>query len=176
MADSNPELRAELRRLTNPPENAGLDWLDLQIQEVEDLSKRIPHGIRLHTRSSTDIDRQNCFMCALGIKADAVADMCVGHIFPGKKFMQYLLRGVLHERKGTPQDDDIVVYFRNGVPEHAGIWKSGKVISKWGSGRTYIWEHALWEVSEEYGDEVRYFEALPTAVEAYLTWARDRGL
>jgi hypothetical protein len=44
------------------------------------------------------------------------------------------------------------------------------------SGGTHIWEHLLWEVSDEYGDEVRYFERLTMAAEVYRAWAVDRGL
>jgi hypothetical protein len=41
---------------------------------------------------------------------------------------------------------------------------------------THIWRHALWDVPASYGDEARFFAALPTAVALYQRWAADRGL
>jgi hypothetical protein len=75
MANGNSELRAELYRLTLPPEGADFGWLDVQVREMEALNERIPHSVRLHTRFSLPIYEVNCLMFALGIEADAVRDM-----------------------------------------------------------------------------------------------------
>jgi hypothetical protein len=179
MENGNLELRAELRRLTAPPDGAGLAWLNVQIQEMEKLNERLPHSVRLHTQFSPEIGEANCFMFALGIEPDSVRDMCLGNVFPGKSFMQFLLRKRhLDERDilERPVDDDIVVYLQGGVPEHAGKQRVDKVISKWGSGGTHIWEHALWDIPAEYGTEARCFAPLTTAVEIYRAWAASHGL
>ena len=79
MANGNSELRAELRRLTLPPEGADLGWLDVQVREMEALNERIRHRVRImHTRFSPPIYEVNCFMFTLGIEADAVSDMRLG--------------------------------------------------------------------------------------------------
>jgi len=65
----DPELRAELHRIITPPDGAGLDWLDLQVREIDKLDKGIPHSIRLRTRCSAAISDLNCFMLALSIDA-----------------------------------------------------------------------------------------------------------
>jgi hypothetical protein len=45
-----------------------------------------------------------------------------------------------------------------------------------GAAGTHIWQHALWDVPASYGDDARFFAALPTAVALYRRWAADRGL
>jgi hypothetical protein len=174
MTNANPELRRELQRLTEPPEGTGTEWLKDQIRQMEELNKQLPHSVRLHTRCSEDIYDLNCFMFALGIEPHAVSDMRLGHIFPGEKFVQHLLAdGHLIETATTPS---IGIYFRDNVPLHAGKIDAKNVISKWGAGGTHIWQHNLRDVPASYGDEVRFFADLPTAVELYLKWAADHGL
>jgi hypothetical protein len=173
MANGNHKLRAELQRLTVPPEGADLSWLDAQIREIEALNERIPHSVQLHERCSPAIGEANCFMFALGIEADAVRDKCLGQVFPGKRFVEFLLANEhLCEVEGGP----IAIYFRNGVPEHAGTWDGDTLVSKWGGGGSNIWRHALWDVPASYGNEVRFFAPLPTAVDLYRSWATDHGL
>jgi len=65
-----------------------LGWLDVQVREMEALNERIPHSVRLHRRFSPPIYEVNCFMFALGIEADAVSDMRLGPVFPGKQFVE----------------------------------------------------------------------------------------
>src|ERR1700752_1742823 len=91
MTPGNPELRAELQRLTEPPRGAGVEWFDVQIREMDKLNKRIPHSVRLHTRCSEAIYDYNCFMFALDIAPDAISDMRSRDVFPGQKFVQFLL-------------------------------------------------------------------------------------
>jgi hypothetical protein len=140
---------------------------------MEILNERIPHSVRLHERFSRAIYETNCFMVALDIKPDAVTDMRLGDIFPGKHFVNFLLaNGYLCEvAKGS-----VVVYFRGDSPVHAGKHDGAVVISKWGAAATHIWRHALWDVPRSYGDEVRFFRRLPTAVDLYRDWAAARGL
>jgi hypothetical protein len=133
MANGNSELRAELYRLTLPPEGADCGWLDVQVREMQALNERIPHSVRLHRRFSPPIYEVNCFMFALGIEADAVSDMRLGPVFPGKQFVESLLaNGDLREVEG---EGPIVIYLRDGAPEHAGRWGGTAVISKWGGRR-----------------------------------------
>src|SRR5579872_6238752 len=91
METDNAQLRAELQRLTVPPAGAGIEWLDVQIREMDQLNRRIPHTVRLHTRFSEAIYEYNCFMFALDIAPEAISYMRVGRIFPGQKFVQSLL-------------------------------------------------------------------------------------
>jgi hypothetical protein len=174
MQDGNTKLRAELQRLTVPPDGATIEWLNVQIREMHELSKRIPHSVRLQTRFSEAIHDFNCFMFALDIAPEAVSDMRLGRIFPGQRFIEFLLaNNHLREVKTAPS---IVIYFSDGVPQHAGKFDAGTVVSKWGAGGTHIWQHDLWHIPSDYGDESRIFASLPGAVDLYRTWAADQGL
>jgi hypothetical protein len=174
MTNVNPKLRAELQRLTQPPEDAGIEWLDVQILEMEKLRGRIPHSVRLHTRFSEAIHDLNCFMFALGIAPEAVSDMRLAQVFPGQRFVRFLLaNGHLREEKA---EASLVIYFRDGAPQHAGKLEAREVISKWGAGGTHIWQHDLWDIPSDYGSEAHFFANLPGAVKLYRTWAVDQGL
>jgi hypothetical protein len=56
-----------------------------------------------------------------------------------------------------------------------GGWGGAAVISKWG-GRDPHLATCLVDVPASYGDEARFFAALPTVVALYRRWAADRGL
>lgn len=167
--DASLYLRKELDRLTSPPNRLNLKspqadwdaWLTDQVRDIAELGKKHPHNIRLHTQCSATEER-NCFMFALDIEADAIRDKCEGSIFPGKKFVQKLLGGNFLRAKNVPlnntNEDDVLIYFCNGIPEHAGKWMNDKIVSKWGAGPTHIWEHDIYEVPESYGNEVGAFE------------------
>lgn len=178
------ELRRELSQLTNniPPEaafgNARDTWLEQQINNIDKLRSKYSHSIVLHQRKSRSTSEQNCFCYALEISADLIRDKCFGSTFPGKNFMEYLLksRKLLRKSEDRLGDNDIVVYFDNDTPLHAGLWRSGRVISKWGSGQTHVWNHSLFEVPSDYGVEVKFFSPIPDAVEIYREWATNRGM
>jgi hypothetical protein len=106
-------------------------------------------------------------MFAIGI---TVSDAYEVMAFPDKDFMRFLLAGHLCEADG---EGPIIIYFRDGAPEHAGSWREGAVVSKWGFGRTHIWQHALWDVPTSYGDEARFFKSLPNVFELYRSWVRE---
>ena len=87
MTTGSRELREELSRLTYPPQDAGLEWLDVQIREIAALNKRHHHSVVLHTPSSDATAKMSCFTCALDIGPDAISDMCLEKIFPGAEFV-----------------------------------------------------------------------------------------
>ena len=159
MANGNSELRAELYRLTLPPEGADLGWLDVQVREMEALNERIPHSVRLHRRFSPPIYEVNCFMFALGIEADAVSDMRLGPVFPGKQFVESLLaNGDLREVEGGVPSSSIFATARRRCRPMGWCRRDLEM----GAAGTHIWRHALWDVPASYGDEARFFAALPT--------------
>jgi hypothetical protein len=86
MTKGSRELREELSRLTHPAEDAGMDWLDLQIREVAALNERCPHGIAVETPSTDATAKMSCFTCALDIAPEAISDMCL-EVFPGSEFV-----------------------------------------------------------------------------------------
>jgi len=41
-------------------------------------------------------------------------------IYPGSEFIQYLIDQQLLEKTQEPEDGNVVLYFNDGVPRHAG--------------------------------------------------------
>jgi hypothetical protein len=138
-------LRTELERLTVAPADVvgrqRVDrWLDDQIEAVAALRERYPHSITLHARSNAAIEEMNCFMYALGLETDAVREFCYGNcIFPGANFVSSLIGTVIKPKTDDAANGDFIVYFDETQRAlHAGIWKAGRIISKWGSGITHV--------------------------------------
>ena len=107
--------------------------------------------------------RYTCFQFAFGLvnPHPDLTRIATRHddVFPGSDFVTFLVASVLTEIKPeTAEDDDIVIYFRDGVPQHAGLISADLVVSKWGMAHT--WRHRLFEVPSSYGSSVRYL-ALP---------------
>jgi len=175
----NSDLRSELERLTTPTCNDLDEWVGKQVDEIEKLRQRIPHSVRLYQRWSLSIHELNCFMFALDIHPDAVRDKCSNKVFPGSSFTKSLLRdGFLHQRSQLTKAEDgaVILYFTGDEPKHAGKINAGAVISKWGSGGTSIWRHALWDIPTSYGEEMRLYTPQSDIEEKYRRWATENGL
>jgi hypothetical protein len=173
-------LRIELEHLTIAPDDVigrqRVDkWLDDQIEAVAALRERYPHSITLHARSNTAIEEMNCFMYALGLKTDAAREFCDGNsIFPRANFVSSLIGTVIKRKTDDAANGDLVIYFDEMQrPLHAGIWKAGRIISKWGSGITHVWEHEPFEIPSSYGNRVEVFGQVSPqqAVSAFQEWA-----
>lgn len=133
--------------------------------------------------SSYPIYRYTCLMHVFQFAEHpdyiAIARHGPGQVFAGADFAHWLItRGLLdpvcaEEAKAG----DLVLYFCDGAFKHAGLLiDGGRVLSKWGTGQLY--EHDLYEVPDNYGDEVRYFASLSceSAFE-YFTWfAAEQGI
>jgi hypothetical protein len=97
-------------------------------------------------------------------------------VYAGPEFMVWLLEGRLQEI-GEPHAGCLVCYFSNSKWKHVGVIDShGNVTSKWGQFPLY--EHALDEVREDYGDEVRFFErpSPEDALALFLEFAAEKGV
>ena len=71
---------------------------------------------------------------------------------------------------------DIVLYFRDGSPTHAGIAiDNERIISKWGIGHLY--EHNVNEAPAKYGQDVRYYHSVTAeaSLECFLEYAAQQG-
>jgi hypothetical protein len=159
------ELRKKLDFLTTPPirlneqsdDSAWDAWLVNQITNIANLAMTYPHNIRIFERSNVSTQKLNCFALAFGITAETIG----AGPSPTTMFTAQLLEsGCLEERSLTENkasDDDILIYCHSGFPAnptHAGRLSGGRVISKWGNGRTHTWEHPLFEVPETYGNSI----------------------
>lgn len=119
-------------------------------------------------------------MHAFGLTDDptyrAIAMNFGGNIFAGRSFIGWLLEHRLKELD-EPTPGCAVLYFSGKVWQHIGTSTSpGRVTSKWGTFPVY--DHAILEVPERYGDSVRYFERpdREEAIRLFLQFARSRGL
>ena len=174
-SDVSP-LRAALQRITDPPLNSGLERLETQIKEIANLKTRYPHDIWLHTKFTCAMRELNCFMYALGMSADHVREKCDAGVFPGAKFVKWLVDSnvLLPAFSEVKTDTNLVIYFGQAdCPTHAGWIQGVRVTSKWGSGCTHIWTHGIFEVPSGYGDCIGVFR-LPVegqAANAFSFWA-----
>ena len=161
------ELRDALNRLTMAPDGMGIEWLETQIKEIETLKVRHPHSIALHTVWDSKLTDVNCYMFALGLATNEIADWRDVGIQPDTKtgFIGLLLKSTILTRCASdemPQRGLVFYFTDDDRPVHAGRCAAGAVISKWGDGCTHIWRHGLWEVPSSYGVRVRFFE-MPSA-------------
>ena len=126
-------------------------------------------------------ERYNSFAYALDL-ADSERHIAVAtnyrNIHADSAFVSYLIKnaGLEEVAADDVQKGDVVIYFHNADPVHAGKIFGDRVISKWGLGS--LWEHGPFEVPAGYGSELRYFRALgPGPAEAaFLKYAQIRGV
>jgi hypothetical protein len=78
-------------------------------------------------------------------------------VVPSSEFIGRIIAVDLEELDG-PEDDCLVVYFDQDEVQHSGRWRSGRVVSKWGTG--HIWSHQVFETPASYGCMARTFRAL----------------
>jgi hypothetical protein len=149
---------------------------------IRDLSSRFDHSIEiLRDYDPTNKQNYNCFGYALDLHItchySTLVTLSELGVLVDSQFINYLIqRDVLKE---IPFDeikiDDLVMYFSNSCPTHAGKWKTNKVLSKWGRGLLY--RHNIYEVPMNYG-EPKFFSKLPPQVakQCFIQYAKERGI
>jgi hypothetical protein len=142
-------------------------------QEIEKLRNSHPHSIRF-VESRRD---QTCASYALHLTDDptyrALAGVC--DIYAGKDFMNWVEPHMT--AKDQAREGLLVSYFASTEWKHVGVViASGRITSKWG---TYpLYEHDVAEVSEEYGEEIKFYER-PSPAESlslFVEFAHECGL
>ena len=156
-APGDSKLRARLDTITSSPP-------DEQLTAIEELRAEFSHSIVLREGANSSHIPFNCYEFAFDIAGAPAVNIILteGDAKKNEKlavtddFVSGLLREVLAER--TPDsvtDGDIIIYFDNNTPTHAGKVKKGRVVSKWGTG--HLWEHAIYEVPLSYGNRHKFF-------------------
>ncbi len=178
-AESNdPELRSELSRIMR----------DFDVDQVEfdmdDIDERIEPVHRLLTQQVVEINRlfQRFHHSILRMYDPAFAHESMEdfnnflYVFPvackafiNYEFVQYLLDHKLKEiGPSEAKTGTVIIYFGQGRIVHAGKIDRGRVVSKWHFG--CLWNHRIFEVPEQYGDNVRFFRPISQlAVAATVT-------
>lgn len=119
-------------------------------------------------------------MFALGIETDpeyfAMAQRCPEEVHAGTRFVRFLVdRGFLVEQP-SPERGLLIAYLEERRFRHIGkLTDRGRVQFKWGIGHLY--EHALFEVPDSYGDALRFFCPVERdlVLEAFFEFAELHG-
>lgn len=123
---------------------------------IESLRTSFSHSIRMRANGV----KSNCFCYALGIpylKFNRLEG-------PGLSFIgdylesDALMKALMEIGWETKRDGDIVLYFENRIPSHAGLIENESVVSKWGNYPVY--EHQLDEVPLSYGEMAGIYRKL----------------
>jgi len=122
-------------------------------QCIEALQAQCAHTIKWGEDGGGN--KLDCWTYALGIPS------CIPNATDPNILEEFFNSEVLKLLKEVPNslDGGLVVYFCGDVPEHIGVMRGGRVVSKWGKNPVY--NHGLFEVPAEYGDEVRYYQKPP---------------
>jgi hypothetical protein len=160
--------------------------MNLDVQQhpalLEQLTAAYPNSIRV-LPSTYPINRYTCLMHVLDFTEKpnyiAIATYPGINVFAGPEFAHWLVdKGYLTEvSEAQAAAGDLVMYFNEGNFKHIGILQEdARVVSKWGEGHLY--EHALWEVPESYGESVRFFRPLAydDAYEYFTQFAEEHGI
>lgn len=147
---------------------------------IEEARVQFGHSIAVLT-TKWDSRRYNCVMYALGIEADreyfVISTHCPENVHASTDFLHFLYdeRYLVERRESVP--GCLVVYSHEGRFRHIGrIVEEGRVRSKWGTGHLY--EHALLEVPNSYGTEIRFFEPVDRedTLDAFYAYAQQKGV
>lgn len=177
MADSNPNLRRELHRIT------GGDSSDVvrHPQLIAELRESMPHSVRHappNLAPALPLDQYNCFEFALGLAGDpnVVRIRSVfGSTSCNTHFADYLVNTSTLTTIAVPSPGDLVLYRDTECFTHAGVVQPKSIISKWGiSG--HVWIHDLWDVPVIYGDAMDFYRLVdsPDLSQRFVDFARER--
>lgn len=179
---SQSALRRKLHEMTINDPSRGNDVSSHPLQP-KDISKEHPNSIQI---LKSDIPKDcRCLAYALHLASNKgylriqrSSKPKIGiHLFAGKEFVEWLLDHMhLHEiHKSEVKGGDLVLYFDSNEWQHAGIVKgTNRIISKWGEGLLY--EHDIFEVPDNYGSQVRFYQALAhsTAYQRFIEFVQHK--
>lgn len=180
---TNAALRTQLQEITDrcaSTDHTVEPNIWTQIPLIKRLSEKFPHSIRLVQSLTLRGAPFTCFMHVFGlIDSKEVKYIATRHkdIYPGGEYVSRMVTtGVLNPVNSAPREEDIILYFDQGVPKHAGIVTSGRIISKWGLG--HLWEHDIYEVPISYGSETKIYSPVDrqVAIQAFLEYAESKGV
>lgn len=174
---NNIEFRKRLSDIT--------ETIDVEQHEefVVKLYATQPHSIILKLRKpGKNRSNYNCYTFAFNLTDSPVYEKIAStppyKVFADSEFCNFLLKkGSLKEKKlDDKKDGDIIIYFDENVPKHAGKIYSDRIISKWGTG--HLWEHDINEVPISYGNDCRIFAAITedSAILAFIEYAKSKGM
>jgi hypothetical protein len=146
---------------------------------IAELAIEQPHTIKCLTGPADKIEKFTCVMHALGIEFNSeyidLVERLPSVIYASTNFVHFLLqKRELIERSIAP--NLLIIYFDGDPVKHIGRMATAeRVRSKWGIGHLY--EHAIWEVPQRYGDNVRFYSPMAPAfsIAQFIEYARASG-
>jgi hypothetical protein len=123
-----------------------------------------------------NIEDIRCFGYCLGL-ASHWREMKAMDAAPTDRFIYWLVwRGLLtfKEASDAMSDGDLVIYHQSNYrANHGGLYKGGRVISKWGGLPVFV--HGLWDVPADYGDMIRVYGPINGDLvwREFCAWVRD---
>jgi hypothetical protein len=153
-----PELRARLQDIVCTED------IDEHPSAIENLKSEFPHTIQLVEQTNPTLPR-TCYDWALDLNPELThwIGLCeLPELFPGLQFVSTLIPHLNTISESDVRNDDLILYFDEQIPTHAGLATKSRVISKWGEG--HIYQHGLLEVPSSYGNRIRFFRKIPSSV------------
>jgi len=128
-------------------------------ENIASLLKDYPHSITLQSNPNFIDSTTDCFLFVFQSKIPDELVEKIENLYDDVSnsvnyFHQLLDDGFTELHTSRKANDEVVVYFKDGVPAHFGKFENDLVISKWGIG--LIWKHKLFEVPLSYGDIAKY--------------------
>ena len=171
-------LRKKLAQITS--QNIGHN-ISKQIDLIKNIG--ISHSIILKQEAivgKPETFQFNCFMYVMDVtNCPSIEKIMKDYpaIFIGSDFMKYLIQNRLQKiNLSDKREGDIIIYFSNNKPEHAGKIFSNRITSKWGTG--HMWEHEIFETPQTYGDTYVIFKSISgqEALNCFLAYAKAKGV
>ena len=174
----NLKLRQCLKQITRDEQDV---WKHIEL--VEALRPEHRHSIHaVKPQGQGQVHRYKCAVYAFDLVQDPtyikIATYDSSEAYAGTEFVEYVLNnGLLTKLAESSQEPgDLAIYFENKKVKHIGKVKSdNRIISKWGRG--LLWEHDIFEVPADYGNEKRFY-AQPstcTGLDLFCEYARTQG-
>ena len=133
-----------------------------------------------HTITFVEIGEGTCGTYAFGVWNHPTYRAIAGRldVYAGKKFFAWILPRL--DELAAPEQGCLVAYFDDaGLAQHVGhvvqVREGYRVRSKWGEMPLY--EHGLFEVPTDYGDQVRFYglPALSDVMARFEEFAREQA-
>jgi hypothetical protein len=153
-----PDLRTRLQDIICTKD------IDGHPSAIENLRSEFPHTIQLVERTNPTRPC-NCYEWAFDLSSVVtqwVGDLRLPELFAGLQFVSTLIPYLNEIPESDVKSYDLVLYFDEQIPTHAGLATESRVISKWGEG--HIYKHGFLEVPSSYGNEISFYRNIPSSV------------
>ena len=123
-----PDLHARLQNIVCTED------IDEHPSAIDNLKSEFPHTIQLIERTNPTRPR-NCYEWALDLSSvltQWVGELRLQELFAGLQFVSTLIPYLKEIPESDVRNDDLVLYFDDQIPTHAGLATESRVISKWG--------------------------------------------